>query len=488
MKKFYITTSIAYTNAFPHIGYALESVQADVVARYNRRLGQDVFFLTGTDEHGIKIAKAAEAETKSPQEFVDNISLKFKELKKTLNLSSDDFIRTTDKRRHWPAVKEVWLKLEKNKDIYKKEYAGFYCSGCEVFIKKRDLKDGKCPIHLTEPEEIKEENYFFKLSKYLLKVKEAIKKDKIKIIPESRKNEILSIINQDPEDISFSRPREKLKWGIPVPNDKTQVIYVWSDALVNYISAIGYPKGDKFKKYWPADIHCIGKDILKFHALIWPAMLLALKLPLPKNIFVHGFITSGGQKMSKSLGNVVGPFELADKYGADALRYYLLKEIPSTEDGDFTYEKFENRYNSDLASGIGNLLSRVRAMAESKIKAGQKIEIKTATKNIKLKKEIKKTEVKYKKAVESFKFSEALKSIWELVSWCDKYINDQRPWEDKKDSAQAVSNLLFALENISGLLDPFLPQTSENIFNQIKIDKNSFKNPKSSLLFPKIEH
>jgi len=466
MKKFYITTSIAYTNALPHIGFALESIQADVLARYNRSLKKDVFFLTGTDEHGTKIAKAAKDAGKTPKEFVDGISNRFRELKQSLNLSTDDFIRTTDEKRHWPVVEQVWKKLEKNKDIYKKQYVGFYCSGCETFLKERDLKAGKCKIHLTKPEKISEENYFFKLTKYLDQVKKAIEKDKIRIIPETRKNEILSIINQEPEDVSFSRSSSKLSWGIQVPKDDTQKIYVWADALVNYISALGYPNGKQFKKYWPADIHCIGKDILKFHALIWPTILLALKLELPKEIFVHGFINVGGKKMSKSLGNVIDPFELVKKYGTDAVRYYLLREIPSSEDGDFTYEKFEGRYNSDLAGGIGNLLMRTRTMADSKISQGLKIT--NTTKNGKLLKEIKRVEKEYTKAIEDFKFNDALKAVWELIGYCDKYINDSTPWQKEKGNEIIISDVIFALERIAELISPFLPETSLKVSGQLK--------------------
>ncbi len=359
--QFYITTSIAYTNAPPHIGFALELIQADVLARHHRILAEDVFFLTGTDEHGVKIVKAAEKSGKSPKEFTDEISAKFRELASSLNISNNDFIRTTDQARHWPIVQKCWSKLKKNGDIYKKNYKGLYCVGCEAFITQKDLVDGKCRIHLKEPEEVNEENYFFKLSKYSDEIKELIEKDEVKIIPQEKKNEMLSFIKaslpagrQGLEDVSFSRPSKDLKWGIPVPGDDSQTIYVWADALVNYLLP---------EKYWPADIHCLGKDILRFHATIWLGMLLSLKLPLPKSIFVHGFITSDGQKMSKSLGNVVSPFELIEKYGADAVRYFLLREIPSTEDGDFTIEKFENRYNADLASGLGNLVARVITLA-----------------------------------------------------------------------------------------------------------------------------
>ncbi len=458
MKKFYITTSIVYANAFSHIGFALESVQADALARYHRFLGEDVFFLTGTDEHGIKIAKAAKEAGKEPKDFVDEISERVKELKKILNLSWDDFIRTTDKKRHWPAVRKIWLKLKENGDIYKKKYRGFYCSGCEAFITEKDLVDGKCPNHKKRPELVEEENYFFRLSKYSNKIGELIKKGELKIIPETRKNEVLGFIKQGIGDISFSRSKEKLEWGIPVPDDFSQTIYVWTDALPNYISALGYENGKNFKKYWPADVHCIGKDILKFHALIWPGMLLSLGLPLPKTIFIHGFITVAGQKMSKSLGNVIDPFKLVEKYGTDAVRYYLLREIPSTEDGDFTYEKFEQRYNSDLADGIGNLVARVQKLAEI---FNLQFSISNKFSNPDFQKIINKTQKNYRKALDEFKFNETLKSIWELISFCDKYIEEKKPWQSK--DKKVISDLLVVLDNIAGLLEPFLPETSEKI-------------------------
>jgi len=471
-KKFYITTSIAYTNTFPHIGFAFESIQTDVVARYHRFLGNDVFFLTGTDEHGTKVARAAEEEKKNPKEFVDEISKKVKGLKKILNLSNDDFIRTTDQRRHWPVVKKVWLKLKEAGDIYKRKYRGLYCIGCEAFITKRDLEDGKCVIHQKEPEIIEEENYFFRLSKYSKEIKKAIEKDKIRIIPKSRKNEILNFIKQGLEDTSFSRSRESLKWGIPVPGDESQTMYVWADALTNYLSAIGYFKEtEEFKKFWPADVHIIGKDILRFHATIWPGMLLSLRLPLPKTIFVHGFITVGGQKMSKSLGNVIDPFELVKKYGTDAVRYFLLREASPFEDLDFTYKKFEQRYNSDLASGLGNLVARVITLC-----AKLKIEIK----NSKLNKIIDGTWKDYHKVLGEFKFNEALISIWNLINFCDKYIEKEKPWEAKENQKLVINNLLFALTNITKLLEPFLPETSEKILRQIKTKK-------PEILFPRIE-
>ncbi|MBX4211747.1 MAG: class I tRNA ligase family protein [Candidatus Yanofskybacteria bacterium] len=318
MKTFYITTSIAYTNAEPHIGYALELTQADVLARYHQLLGDDTYFLTGTDEHGIKIERSATKLSQDPQDFVNNIAERFQALTKALNISNNDFIRTTDKERHWPGVEKIWRSLQDKGALYEKEYEGLYCVGHEAFVKKSELIDGLCPIHKTEPEKIREKNWFFKLSDYKREIKGRIERDELKIVPESRKHEILNLFD-DAEDVSFSRPADKLQWGIPVPGDSSQTIYVWADALTNYISALGYGQDEKLLHYWPADIHLIGKDILRFHAMVWPAMLLAIELPLPRSINVHGFITSEGQKISKSLGNVIDPFMLIEKYGAEVL-------------------------------------------------------------------------------------------------------------------------------------------------------------------------
>lgn len=471
-KKFYITSSIAYANAMPHLGFALEVIQADIIARYHQLSSEDVLFLTGTDEHGAKVAKAAEEIGKTPKEFVDGISEKFKALKEFLGLSNNDFIRTTDEKRHWPAVKKVWLKFKENDDVYLKKYKGLYCPGCEAFITKKDLINEKCCIHQIKPEIIEEENYFFRLSKYSQKIKKAIEKDEIRIIPESRKNEILSFIKQGLEDVSFSRPRKDLKWGIPVPDDDTQTIYVWADALINYLSAIDYyNEGEKFKKYWPADVHCIGKDILRFHAIFWPAMLFSLGLELPKTLFVHGFITVGGLKMSKSLGNVIDPFWLAEKYGADAVRYFLLREISSTEDGDFTLEKFETRYNADLANGLGNFAARVLALQ------AQSPEIKPMKVDKDIDKKIKEAEKETVQKLEEFKFSESLSAIWDLIAFGDKYINETQAWKvsDTKLKSQIISNLIAILNSAADNLEPFMPETSAKI-NQLK---------KGEILFPR---
>lgn len=474
MKKFYITTSLAYTNSPPHIGFALELIQADVIARYQGSLGKETFFLTGTDEHGAKVAKAAQGAGEKPQEFCNKISSKFKDLTKTLNISNDDFIRTTDKKRHWPAAEKVWLKLKENDDLYKKKYKGLYCSGCEAFVTKKDLKDEKCLHHEKKPEIVKEENYFFKLSKYSKAIESSIEKDKLKIIPQTRKNEILSFIRQGLEDVSFSRPRKDLKWGIPVPDDSSQTMYVWVDALSNYISALDYVNnGKKFQKFWPADMHCIGKDIIRFHAIYWPGMLLAIGLPLPRTIFVHGFITAEGQKISKSLGNIIDPFELVKKYGVDPVRYYLLREIPSYEDGDFGYDKFEERYNADLANGLGNLIARVLTLATKFQISNHKSQI---TNNIKA--QVDKTRENYKKAIEEIKLHEALGEIWKLISFCDNYIEQEKPWQ-LSSPEKVLNNLLYCISEIANLIEPFLPETSEKI-------KKQLKSGKSEILFPRL--
>ncbi len=483
MEKFFVTTAIDYVNAPPHIGHALEKIQADVLARLHRQKSEEVFFLTGADEHGTKIFKAAREAGKEPQRFVDEMSEKFKELKQALNLSWDDFLRTTDKNRHWPAVFEIWKRIRNNGDIEKRKYQGLYCVGCEAFKNPKELVDAKCPEHLTEPEQIEEENYFFKLSKYAGEIESRIKSDELKIIPESRKNEILSFINRGVNDISVSRPKEKLAWGIPAPDDESQIIYVWIDALTNYISALGFGSKDakNFEKFWPADVHFVGKDILRFHAVIWPGMLLSAGLPLPKTIFAHGFITVGGQKMSKSLGNIVSPFELAEKYGADAVRYYLLREVSAYEDGDFTEEKFKERYNGDLANGLGNFCARVLTLAQGDTN------IQTYANDTNVNKKIKETTEVVDKKLEEFKFNEALAAIWDLISFGDNYVNITEPWHAVEPGrTRALVNLIYLLENVAQLLMPFLPQTSEKIFGSIVKTDKTLQIKKGGILFPRV--
>ena len=475
MNKFYVTTSIPYVNAPPHIGHALEFIQADVLARFQRAAGKDVFFLTGADEHGVKIARAAEEAKKTTKKFADENTDKIKKLIKVLNISNDDFIRTTDRKRHWPGAQKLWLKLAEAGDIYKKKYRGLYCAGQEAFVTDKDLVNGVCAIHKTRPEIIEEENYFFRLSKYSKKIELLVKSGKLKVSPVSRKNEILSLLKEGLEDISFSRSAKSLSWGIPVPNDPNHTMYVWCDALSNYITAIGYADGGKLWKYWPADVHVIGKDILRFHAAIWPGMLLSAKLPSPKTIFVHGFITSGGEKISKTIGNVVDPFKVAAKYGTDALRYYLLREIPSGEDGDFTYEKFEERYNADLAKGIGNLTARILTLA-------QKGKIKPL-KNKVFSSEIAKIKKDSAQSVSEFKFNEALEKIWRLIALGDKYIDVQKPWtleSDSKKFKEIIGHLLFLLLGVGELLIPFMPETADKIAEHVAKSK-------STVLFPQLK-
>lgn len=469
--KFYITTSIAYTNAPPHCGFALEVIQADVLARYNRILGRDVFFLTGTDEHGQKIARTAKDCGKDPTEFCEEISSRFRDLKKALNLSNDDFIRTTDQKRHWPTVSKVWQTLKGNGDIYKKKYRGFYCVGCEAFLTEKDLVSGKCPVHKKEPEVVEEENYFFRLVKYQEQLKRVLTGEEIKILPEGKKKEMLTFINEGLEDISCSRAREKLSWGVPVPDDNSQTVYVWFEALLNYLSALGYVEGDeKFKKYWPANVHCIGKDIVRFHLLLWPAMLISLGLSLPKSVLIHGFITVGGEKLSKSLGNIICPFKLVEKYGVDAVRYYLLREISPTEDGDYTEQRFAERYNADLASGLGNFVARVVTLVDKfKVQSSKR---KVAVQNSKLGEFIDETKNNYSTALDGFKFNEALGVVWGLIGFCDKYIDATKPWEGKENSQEVVGNLLVVLAEIAVLLKPFLPGTAEKILVQIETGKS----------------
>ncbi len=471
MGKFYITTSIAYVNAKPHIGYAMEVIQADVLARFHRFKGDETFYLTGTDEHGMKLEQAAKEQGKTPQQLVDENSEFFRGLKEKLNLSFDHFVRTTD-AGHMSAAQKLWKQMFEAGDIYKDSYEGLYCVGCEAFVLEKDLVDGKCPNHNRVPEKLREENYFFKLSKYNEKIKHAIETDALKIVPESRKHEILSMINDGLRDVSFSRPRKILQWGIDVPNDPEQVMYVWCDALSNYISAIGYEKDtDQFKKLWPADVHLIGKDILRFHSAIWIGMLMSAKIPLPKAIYVHGFITSEGKKMSKSLNNVVDPAEYVDVYGADALRYYLLKEIPTTDDGDFSKDRFKQVYESDLANNIGNLVSRVLAMNEKYF--GGKVPDAEKSEGI-LGPEVEKVWKNYELAIADFDLKKALECVAEFAGYANKFVDDTKPWVlakgDQKELGRVLYALLEMLRHLGLLLKAYLPETSVKILSALAFD------------------
>jgi len=469
MKKFYVTTTIPYANAPPHIGFALEIVQADVLARWNKLKGKEVFFLTGTDEHGSKNYKTALNKKLSPQKFVDENAKYFLELTKKINISNNNFIRTTDKKKHWPGVIDLWKKLEKKGDIYKKKYIGKYCSGCERYVTEKELEKGKCVNHPNlEIEELSEENYFFRLSKYSDRIINLIKNDKLKIFPKKWKNDFLGLVKDGLQDVSFSRDTKYLPWGIPVPEDKNQVMYVWCDALPNYLTGIGYPN-KKFKKFWPADVHVVGKDMLRFHAGIWPGMLLSAGLKLPKKIIVHGFLTSEGKKMSKSSGNVVAPLELLEKYSADTIRYFLLREIPFGDDGDFSEQALIDRHNNELANKLGNLISRVAGLIE-------KIGIEKSENKLLKKLNAKKIE----KLFENYEFDKALNEIFAFIDVCNEYVQNKKPWKTK--DKKVLFELKESILKIAELLYPFMPSSAEKIKKQFSAKKIK----KAEILFRKI--
>ncbi|MFZ5559267.1 MAG: class I tRNA ligase family protein [Patescibacteria group bacterium] len=483
MKKFYITTTLPYVNAPPHVGFALEIIQADVIARYHSNLGEEVFFNTGTDEHGLKVYKKALEEKRDPQEYCDEYAAKFDLLKEKLNLSYNNFIRTTDEH-HIKAAQEFWKRCERNGDIYKKNYKTKYCVGCELEKTESELINGKCSFHPDrEIEIIEEKNYFFRFSKYQKPLLDFYDANLNFVIPQFRQKEIYNFVKSGLQDFSISRLKSKMPWGVPVPGDDDQVMYVWFDALINYISCLGWPENQKkFEEFWgtkknPNAIQVAGKDNLRQQTAMWQAMLMSAGLPNSKQVFIHGFINLAGQKVSKSSEiSLPSPIELVDKYGIDATRYYLLREIPAYEDGDFSIKRFEERYNSDLANGLGNLVARVLTLTnKNKVKSN-----KPEKKNVKIVGEIKE---KRNKFIEEFRFNEALEEIWRFISFCDKYINDNKPWEltklDKKKLEQVLSNLLYCLSEITDLIAPFLPRTSEKIKEQIKAGK-------TEILFPRI--
>ena len=471
MKKFYITTPIYYVNDKPHIGHAYTTVIADVLARYYRfKLGNDnVWFLTGTDEHGAKVAQSAEAGGKTPQEFCDEVSAEFRAAWDKLNISNDDFIRTTEDR-HEKVVREVLTKLKSAKTsegedvMFRGTYEGLYCVGCESYKKEEDLIDGKCPDHNREPQKLSEENWYFRLSAYSEVLKQKIESDEIRILPTDKKKEVLSFIKQGLEDIAISRAN--VEWGIPLPFDKEQTTYVWVDALINYISALGFPDGEKFKKFWPANVHLLAKDILKFHCIIWPAMLLAAGIELPKDLFVHGYFTLDGKKMSKTLGNVIDPNDLVEQFGVDAARYLVISQFIFGQDGDVKVDEFPIKYNSDLANGLGNLVSRVLSMAE------KYCESKVPDKKFKAELDLAKLWKKIDQGFAEYKVFENLKEIWEAIRWCDSYIDETKPWSLAKEGKQqeldqVIYNLLEILRHLAWLVKPILPEASAEILKRL---------------------
>lgn len=453
--KFFVTTPIYYVNAKPHIGHIYATVSSDVLARHYRTEGYDVLFSTGVDENSQKNVDAAEKAGKSTQEYVDEMAKVWKKTFDEFNISFDTFVRTTS-AEHEKAVTTLLTKIKEAGDIYLGDYEGYYCVGCEEFKNESDVEDGKCAIHQTPLKLIKEKNYFFKLSKYkdqLLKYYEA-HPDFVQ--PSSARNKMLYYIENELNDVSISRQAQE--WGIRLPDDPNHAIYVWFDALINYLTVTGYPDEEKFRIYWPADVHVIGKDIIKFHCAIWPAMLLSAKLPLPHVVFAHGFFTVDGQKISKSLGNAIDPFELAKDYPLDAIRYYLLREIPFGSDGDFSHERLKERYNADLANGLGNLVSRVLNMIE---KFAPELTLNDA---ISLPTEMQTAVVDSAAHIKALQFDKALGSIWQLVAWADGLIEETKPWELAKagetdNVTHVLAKLLGALQEIHKALEPLLPDT-----------------------------
>jgi len=469
-KNFYITTAIDYVNSTPHIGTAYEKIGADVLARWHRLMGYDVHFQMGNDEHSINVWKAARKKGMTPKDYCDSMREKFEDVWRRLDISYDGFIQTSDEH-HENGVRRLFSEILKNGDIYKSKYEGWYCESCEAYLTDKDLEDGLCPTHRNKPKWLSEENYFFALSKYREKLIKHIKDNPSFIMPESRRNEILSFLNEGLQDVSVSR--SSFDWGVTLPNDSKHIVYVWFDALINYITAVGYGRDEKsFSKWWPADMHIIGKDITRFHCVIWPAMLMSAKIPLPKIVFGHGFVYLKGEKMSKTLGNVVTPMDVIDAYGSDALRYYLMKEGGFGRDGDFTWEHFIERYNGDLANGLGNLVSRTMGMAK-KYQDGKIIPPERRG-NAPLFSKIASLSKEVERALSleggDIAFHNALASIWEVISAADKHINENKPWEMAKvgkadEINETLWNIAAAIRVICVVLSPFMPKTAESIWN-----------------------
>ncbi len=475
--NYYVTTSIPYVNGDPHIGFGMELVQADVLARAARQRGDNVVFCTGSDEHGGKVADKASEAKLTPIEFTTQMSQKFRDLGKLLNISNDRFIRTTDKG-HEQRAQLIWQNLKE--DIYKSTYIGWYCTGCEEFKTEAVVKEtnGVCPNHNRPYEKIEEQNYFFKLSKYADKIQQAIVDGSFAIVPAKRKHEIQRVIKDGLEDISISRPKDKINWGIPVPGDDSQVMYVWFEALMNYITVLGYPEHDDFGKYWPANVQVIGKDITRFHAAIWPGMLLALGLKLPKQLYVHGFITVDDKKMGKSLGNVVAPKDIVDQYSADVFRYYFLRHIPSYEDGDFSWDRLNKAYNNELGNELGNAVQRTVAMI-SQYQNGIVGTTPPPEHDI----------GRYREAIDQCRFDQALDIVWEQVRGLNQYIEEQKPWAiaktgDAEHLQEVLAYQVSCLLEIADMLLPFMPDTASKIRG---IFKEGVLTPVEGTLFPRKE-
>lgn len=475
--KFYITTAIDYPNALPHLGHAYEKVVADSIARWHRLRGEEVFFLTGTDEHGKKIEQAAAKAGLEPKEFVDGQVLGFKQMCSDWGISYDRFIRTTDKD-HEKVSRELFQKVLAKKDIYLAKYEGLYCTGCEAFYTEKDLASGACPVHKRKPELVSEESYFFKMSKYQKKLLGFYEKNPDFIFPKRRRAEIINRVKEGLKDLSVSRT--SFSWGIPLKNNPAHVIYVWFDALLNYVSGVGYGSA-KFKKFWPADVHVIGKDILWFHSVIWPTMLFSMGIEPPRKVFVHGFInSSSGEKLSKSAGNIIDPIELSSKFGSDSVRYYLLREIPLGEDGNFSVDSLVERHNSELANELGNLVYRAMSLAEKRLDNV----VPDAKTDSALSKKLDLEKISSHMA--GLEVHNALAEIFMFVSACNKYVNDTEPWKlEGKDAQRVLYSLLDSIRVIAILISPFMPKTAESISSQLSAPLGNLSDAKFNLLVPK---
>ena len=479
MEKVYITTAIPYVNGVPHVGHAVDYLLADVCARHCE-LSKEVRLQAGTDEHGNKIWQKARELNIPVKEYVDNNSKKFQDFIHLLGVEYTDFVRTTDED-HKKRVQLIWEKIKDH--IYLAKYEGWYCTGCERYVTEKEYEEnhGVCPDHQKPYEKLEEENYYFRLEDFKDRIRGAIKSHEMRILPEFREKEVLKLI-EDAPDVSISRPKSQLTWGVPVPGDENQVMYVWMDALSNYITVLGYPEKD-ISDFWPAFAQFVGKDILRFHAILWPAMLLALGLPLPKNIISHGMITSNGQKMSKSIGNVIDPIEVIDKHGTEAFRYFFLRHIDTFADSDFTWEKYEDAYNNELANDLGNLVQRLATLCKKNNFSG------TTIRSILIGRDVLPEEfyAQYKKSMDEFRFKEAFDHVWSEIQAINRKIDEDKPWSLAKNGHTDMLNSVLSAEVMAlidavTLLEPFLPETAKKID---KIFTSEIIEPPKVPLFPK---
>ena len=460
-KQLYITTAIPYVNSVPHIGNAMDYLLADIWTRYNMQNGRAVRFQIGTDEHGNKNAQKAIDNGLTPQAYVDQSHLPFRQMAEKIGSQYTDFVRTTDEH-HKASVQYIWQQLKPH--IYKDKYEGWYCVGCEQFYTDKEVEEqnGSCPNHQRPFERLSEENYYLRCSDFTEQIREAIEKNKMRIVPEYRKKEILELLKDGAKDVSISRPRKSLSWGVPVPDDPDQVMYVWLDALSNYLTVLGYPDRPEWQDYWPADLQVVGKDILRFHAIIWPSILLGIGVALPKAILAHGFVNIGGVKISKSLGNTIDPNQVIDEYGLDAFRYFFARHIPTQDDGDFTWERFETAYNTELCNDLGNLVQRIASMI-TRYQVGVIGEVEAGEHDM----------MRYHEAMKDLKFDVALDEVWNIVRSLNRYIDSVKPWEIAKNLdtdteardhlAEVLAHSVGTLLQVADLLVPFIPTTAKKI-------------------------